>query len=172
MIRTYIALGSNLRNPLEQLRSAVRAIGALADSRIGKISTCYSGPAVGPGAQPDYLNAVLQLDTRLAPLALLTELQAIEQRQGRVRSTRWGPRTLDLDLLLYGDRRIDSERLVVPHPGMAGRNFVLYPLLEIAPANLMLPDGRDLGTLVAACPRGDLVHTALSLVIPDGAGPQ
>jgi len=172
MIRTYIALGSNLQQPLEQLRSAVRAIGALSHSHLGRTSACYSGPAMGPRGQPDYLNAVLQLDTRLAPLALLTKLQAIEQGQGRVRTARWGPRTLDLDLLLYGDRCIDTERLVVPHRGMAERNFVLYPLLEIAPANLMLPDGRDLDTLVSACPRGDLVRTALSLDFPDGAGRQ
>lgn len=172
MIRTYIALGSNLNNPLAQLRAAVSAIGTLPESRPGRISSCYRSRAVGPGEQPDYLNAVMQLDTSLSPLALLDSLQEIETNQGRERSLRWGARTLDLDILLYGERRIASERLVIPHPRLAERNFVLYPLLEISNIKLMLPGGHDLGTLVSACPLDDLERTAQSLDHSAGAGPR
>ena len=98
-----------------------------------------------------------------AGCGLGTYLQAIENEQGRVRTRRWGPRTLDLDILLYGDQAISSERLQVPHPRMAERNFVLYPLLDIAGPNLMLPDGRELGTLLKACPTGELTQTDLEL---------
>lgn len=163
MIRCYIGLGSNLQQPGDQLRRAVAAIGRLSRCRLGPVSPCYRSAAVGPGEQPDYLNAVLQLDSELSPEALLDALQAIEKAQGRVREEHWGPRTLDLDILLYGDRAISTERLQVPHPRMTGRNFVLYPLLDIAGPNLMLPDGRELGTLVAACPMGELVQTGLDL---------
>lgn len=163
MTRCYIALGSNLQQPLEQLRAAVITIGQLPQSRLVRVSSGYQSTAVGPGDQPDYLNAVLQLDTELPPLELLDVLQAIELQQGRVRELHWGARTLDLDILLYGDHLIDEPRLTIPHERMAQRNFVLYPLLEIGGPNLMLPDGRDLGTLVSACPEGDLVKTSQTL---------
>lgn len=163
MTPAYIALGSNLEDPARQLRQAVTAIGALPDSVIESISSVYDSAAVGPGTQPNYLNAVLQLNTTLPPLDLLDALQDIELRQGRVRSERWGARTLDLDIVLYGDQQIDGERLIVPHPAMAQRNFVLQPLTEIAGDNLLLPDGTVLGTLVAACPGGGLARTPLRL---------
>jgi 2-amino-4-hydroxy-6-hydroxymethyldihydropteridine diphosphokinase len=161
--RCYIALGSNQQQPEAQLRQAVSAISQLADSQLGPLSHCYRSAAIGPGEQPDYLNAVLQLDTRLTPEALLDALQAIENRQGRTRTVRWGPRTLDLDILLYGTLALSTDRLQIPHPRMAQRNFVLYPLLDVAGANLMLPDGLELGTLVSACPRGELVQSDLDL---------
>lgn len=163
MITSYIALGSNLQGPLQQLRTAVTAIAGLACSRLGGISPVYRSAAVGPGDQPDYLNAVVQLDTELAAPALLTALQAIEQAQGRVRAERWGARCIDLDILLYGSATIASEQLSIPHPAMAQRNFVLYPLADVAGANLVLPDGEELGTLIARCPRGDLVETGEQL---------
>lgn len=159
----YIALGSNQRQPLAQLRCAVAAIGQLAESRLQSVSHCYRSAAVGPGEQPDYLNAVLLLETGLTPEALLDALQGIENDQGRTRTVRWGPRTLDLDILLYGDLTLSTQRLQVPHPHMAERNFVLYPLLDLAGPNLMLPDGRELGTLVSACPIGELVQIDLDL---------
>ena len=90
--------------------------------------------------------------TKLSPIALLDAMQQIEQEQGRVRDIRWGPRTLDLDLLLYGDMKITSPTLTVPHPRMQQRNFVLYPLREISDTNLVLPDGSDLDTLLRQCP--------------------
>lgn len=166
----YIALGSNLKNPAAQLRAAVEAIGQLPDSQLGLISPGYRSCAVGPGEQPDYLNAVLELETSLAPDTLLLALQAIEGQQGRTRTVRWGARSLDLDILLYDNQTLDSEHLQVPHPRMAQRNFVLYPLLDIAGGNLMLPDGRELGTLVAACPVGDLVQIDLNLDAPGSTG--
>lgn len=143
-VRAYIGLGSNLGDPLAQLRSAVKALEQLPGSRLTAVSRFYRSSPMGPGDQPDYLNAVAMLDTTLEPLALLDALQAIEQQQGRVRSgERWGPRTLDLDLLLYGAEEIDHPRLRVPHPGIRERNFVLVPLAELAP-ELRFPDGDSL----------------------------
>ncbi len=165
MSRSYIALGSNLAQPLSQLKAAVEAIHALPQSTVTAISHAYRSTAVGPGEQPDYLNAVLCLETRLAPLALLEQLQAIENAQGRERNTRWGARTLDLDILLYDTISSSNPRLTLPHPRMTERNFVLYPLRDVADENLMLPDGRDLVTLLAACPAGDLTRIPQSLDI-------
>ena len=161
MTRAYIALGSNLRNPPEQLRTALDAIDRLPRSKRLRTSSFYRSEAVGPGEQPDYLNAVLALATELTALDLLGELQAIERSHGRIREQRWAARTLDLDILLYGQQKIDTPKLCIPHPRMAQRNFVLYPLLEIGGAKLLLPDGRELGTLLANCPRGDLAISQL-----------
>ena len=163
MTPVYIALGSNLQNPEKQLRRAVRALRTLPDSRVEQISPVYRSPAVGPGEQPDYLNAVLRLSTRLSPPDLLDALQRIEADQGRVREQRWDARTLDLDILLYGQERIETARLTVPHPAMKQRDFVLYPLAEIGGDNLLLPDGTVLGTLVAASAGGGLEKTDVRL---------
>lgn len=163
MIRTYIALGSNLDQPQKQLQRAVASLNALPGSRVEQVSGVYRSAAVGPPGQPDYLNAVLLLCTSLPALELLDALQQIEHEQGRVREIRWGARTLDLDILLYGQQRIDAQRLTVPHPAMAERNFVLYPLAEIGGENLLLPDGKVLGTLVAACTRNGLAKTDTEL---------
>jgi 2-amino-4-hydroxy-6-hydroxymethyldihydropteridine diphosphokinase len=156
MERVYLALGSNLAEPLAQLKAALRAIGELPRSRLAAVSSLYASDPLGPPGQPRYLNAVAALDTGLAPLALLDALQAIEQRQGRQRKAeRWGPRTLDLDILTFGERLIDQPRLRVPHYHMQARAFVLYPLAEIAPG-LRLADGRVLDALLAACPPSGL----------------
>jgi 2-amino-4-hydroxy-6-hydroxymethyldihydropteridine diphosphokinase len=170
MTPAYIGLGSNLQEPLRQLRAALQAIARLPSSQLLRVSSTYRSAAVGPGEQPDYLNAVLQLETALQPAELLTALQAIEVAQGRVRRVRWGARSLDLDILLYGDRQIATPSLTVPHPELQRRNFVLYPLAEIAGPNLVLPDGTELGTLIARCPWGDLVKTGLGLT-PDATVP-
>jgi 2-amino-4-hydroxy-6-hydroxymethyldihydropteridine diphosphokinase len=152
MERAYIALGSNLATPVEQLHAALRALAELPGSRLAAVSSFYASDPLGPPDQPRFVNAVAALDTELAPLALLDALQAIEREQGRVRKAeRWGPRTLDLDILLFGDRQLSGERLTVPHYHMHARAFVLYPLAEIAP-DLRLPDGRALNELLAACP--------------------
>jgi 2-amino-4-hydroxy-6-hydroxymethyldihydropteridine diphosphokinase len=165
MTPAYIALGSNLRRPQSQLGKAVAALAVLPHTQLVRVSSVYRSAAVGPGAQPDYLNAVLLLATKLAPMALLDAMQQIELDQGRVRDTRWGPRTLDLDLLLYGDIKITSSRLIVPHPRMQQRDFVLYPLREISDTNLVLPDGSDLDTLLQHCPADNLVRTQYQLRI-------
>ncbi|MDH0338783.1 2-amino-4-hydroxy-6-hydroxymethyldihydropteridine diphosphokinase [Pseudomonas otitidis] len=156
MERVYIGLGSNLSDPANQLRNALAALAALPGTQLSAVSSLYSSDPLGPPDQPRYSNAVAALDTDLAPLDLLDALQAIELSQGRVRKDeRWGPRTLDLDILLFGQRQIDEPRLQVPHYHMHARAFVLYPLAEIAP-DLQLPDGRPLQALLHACPYAGL----------------
>ena len=149
--RAYIGLGSNLDEPAEQLRSALQALDVLADTRLAAASALYTSDSLLPG-QPRYPNAVAAIDTRLAPLDLLDALQAIENDQGRVRQERWGPRTLDLDMLLFGDQLIDVPRLKVPHYHMHARPFVLYPLAELVDADFRLADGRSLQQLLQDCP--------------------
>ena len=146
MNKVYIALGSNLENPQAQLTAALQALNELSDSRLTAVSSFYQSKPLGPQDQPDYVNAVACLETSLAPLALLDELQRIEHEQGRVRLRRWGERTLDLDILLYADHIIQSERLTVPHYDMHQREFVIIPLIEIAP-HLVLPNGQSIQTL-------------------------
>lgn len=130
-----MAVGSNLDDPEVQVRAAFAALASLPGTRLVARSSCWRNPAVGPGPQPDFVNAVAGLLTRLAPAELLAALLGIERRQGRDRSSgvRWGPRRIDLDLLVHGTTVLDSADLVLPHPRMASRNFVLFPLLEIAP---------------------------------------
>lgn len=161
MTRAHIGLGSNLGEPVQQLRAALRALGSIPATRLLQSSSFYRSRAVGPGEQPDYLNAVAALDTGLSAHELLGHLQRIERQQGRVRNLRWGPRTLDLDLLLYGDREICDRRLTVPHPRLAERNFVLHPLAEIAGKALRLPGGMELGALLDACDDEHLTRTHL-----------
>ncbi|EPS1774766.1 2-amino-4-hydroxy-6-hydroxymethyldihydropteridine diphosphokinase [Klebsiella aerogenes] len=141
MTLVYIAIGSNLASPLEQVNAAIRALADIPDSRVVSVSSLYRTPPLGPQDQPDYLNAAVALETSLAPEALLYHTQRIELQQGRVRKAeRWGPRTLDLDIMLFGDAIINSERLTVPHYDMKNRGFMLWPLFEIAP-QLHFPDG-------------------------------
>ncbi len=144
MTRVYIAIGSNLASPLAQVNAAVTALAAIPDSRIVAVSSFYRTPPLGPQDQPDYLNAAVALETALQAESLLDHTQRIEQQQGRQRKAeRWGPRTLDLDIMLFGDAVIHSERLTVPHYDMKNRGFMLWPLYEIAPA-LHFPDGTTL----------------------------
>lgn len=126
--RCFIGLGSNLGDSRAILQHAVAALSALGDIRV---SDLYASPPMGPQDQPDYMNAVVELLTTLSPLALLDELQRIENESGRVRLRRWGERTLDLDLLLYADEQIQNERLTVPHIGISQRDFVVLPLLDL-----------------------------------------
>ena len=127
-IVTYIGLGSNLGDSKVILTEAVHKLASLGDVKISKL---YQSPPMGPQDQPNYLNAVVQLSTNLAPLALLDELQRFEQESGRVRLRHWGERTLDLDLLIYAEEKIQHERLTVPHVGVMERDFVLIPLLDL-----------------------------------------
>nr|WP_154743004.1 2-amino-4-hydroxy-6-hydroxymethyldihydropteridine diphosphokinase [Pseudomonas karstica] len=144
-------MGSNLAAPEQQLRCAIDALAKLPETTLGGVSAFYQSDSLLPG-QPRYTNAVAALDSTLAPLELLDALQAIENEQGRERLERWGPRTLDLDILLFGDRLIDEPRLKVPHYQIHLRAFVLYPLAELAPASLQLADGRLLSDLLTTCP--------------------
>lgn len=140
MKTVYIALGSNLNTPIEQLNSALTALNKLPQTSLSAVSSLYQSKPLGPQDQPDYVNAVVGIHTKLAPLELLDYLQQIENEQGRVRLRRWGERTLDLDILLYDDLVMKSERLTLPHYDMTNREFVIIPLYEIAP-NLILPQG-------------------------------
>jgi 2-amino-4-hydroxy-6-hydroxymethyldihydropteridine diphosphokinase len=151
-VKAYIGLGSNLDDPQRQLETAFSALDKLPGSSVTRHSAFYRSKPMGPADQPDYINAVAELTTGLAPQALLLALQAIEQAQGRVRNgQRWGARTLDLDLLLYGNEIINTDCLQVPHPGMAERDFVLIPLAEIAP-DVVIPGQPVLRLLLEHCP--------------------
>jgi len=133
-MQSYIGLGSNLDNPELQLEKALAALRDIPNTSLVKYSSFYRSMPLGPSDQPDFINAVALLDSGLTAGQLLSQLQSIENRQGRVRNgQRWGPRILDLDILLYGDQVIDEPELTVPHPGIRYRNFVLMPLLELAP---------------------------------------
>ncbi|RUR41168.1 2-amino-4-hydroxy-6-hydroxymethyldihydropteridine diphosphokinase [Vreelandella populi] len=127
----YIGLGSNLENPITQVRQAISELATLPLSQMHGTSSLYASRPVGPQDQPDFINAVVALKTQLSPLALLDQLQGLEQRHRRQRERPWGPRTLDLDLLLYGQEAISHPRLSVPHPHMQARAFVLAPLAEL-----------------------------------------
>ncbi|WP_417550678.1 2-amino-4-hydroxy-6-hydroxymethyldihydropteridine diphosphokinase [Methylophaga sp.] len=151
----YIGLGSNLENPLQQIKTAINDLQSLADITIVSVSSLYQSPPMGPADQPDYINAVLSLETTLPPHQLLDALQSVEQLHGRVRKRHWGERTLDLDILLYGNQILDDERLKIPHPGMHERAFVLYPLAEIAP-EVEIPGIGALQEILPLCPQGDL----------------
>lgn len=156
MITAYIAVGSNLADPVSQANLAIETLKNLPQSKFLATSKLYSSTPMGPQNQPDYINAVVAIETELTPIELLNCTQAIEQEQGRVRKDeRWGPRTLDLDIILYGNEVIDSERLTVPHYGMKEREFVLYPLAEIAPS-LQLPDGTELSELLKVVDKNGL----------------
>lgn len=144
MTLAYIAIGSNLAAPLEQVNAAVQALGEIPQTRVVAVSSFYRTPPLGPQDQPDYLNAAVTLETGLDAGTLLDNTQRIELQQGRVRKAeRWGPRTLDLDIMLFGNEVISTERLTVPHYDMKNRGFMLWPLFEIAP-DLAFPDGSSL----------------------------
>jgi 2-amino-4-hydroxy-6-hydroxymethyldihydropteridine diphosphokinase len=153
----YIGLGGNLENPREQVERAFVELASLPQSELLAQSPLYQSRPVGPAGQPDYINAVALIKTQLPPIELLDALQAIEQAHRRVRLEHWGPRTLDLDILLIDNQVLNTERLTVPHPFMTQRSFVLYPLADIAP-DLILPCGTALASLIARCDRDGLVR--------------
>ena len=151
MAKVFIGLGSNLDDPLSQLKKAIESLKEIKSLDLTGVSDFYRSSPMGPQDQPDYINAVAVLNTELKAEQLLDELQKIENNQGRVRSQRWGPRTLDLDILLYGNEVISTKRLTVPHSGMSERNFVLYPLRELVDADFEIPNLAGIETLLAAC---------------------
>lgn len=143
----YVALGSNLEQPELQLQRAADKIDSTPHIAISGYSRLYRSNPVGPTDQPDYCNAVVAVNTTLEPIQLLDALQSIENAHGRTRSVHWGARTLDLDIILFGDQTIKSEQLTIPHYQMHVRNFVLCPLLDVAP-ELKLPDGTALKAMI------------------------
>lgn len=150
MALVYIGIGSNLEDPLQQVQNAIIELAQLPASQLVKSSSLYRSKPLGPKDQPDFINAVIALETQLPPLSLLDALQALELQYGRVRTSHWGPRTLDLDVLLYDQQQLQTERLILPHPGLKNRIFVLKPLMEIAP-ELVLPSGERLADLLMQC---------------------
>lgn len=161
MTPCFIGAGANLGEPVETLRWARRQLASLPGASNLQASSLYRSAAIGPGEQSDYLNAVLSMDSTLAPEVLLQALQTLENDAGRVRRERWGPRTLDLDLLLYGDLYWDSATLTLPHPRIFERNFVLQPLAELVTPKFRFPDGSALSERLAQCPDNPLQRTAL-----------
>ena len=150
-VRAYIGLGSNLDNPVAQVLEAVEELEMIPDTILAARSSLYSGRPMGPEDQPDYVNAVVALDTLLSADELHRALVSIEDQQGRARDgEKWGPRIIDLDLLLYGNSTIDTDTLTVPHPGMHERDFVIVPLEEIA-GNVKIPGKGFLYSLINKC---------------------
>jgi 2-amino-4-hydroxy-6-hydroxymethyldihydropteridine diphosphokinase len=150
MENAYIGLGSNLDDPQAQVEAGLRALAGLPRSRLLRWSRLYRSSPWGDVDQPDFINAVALIETMLAPTELLHELLAIERRAGRERhARRWGPRVLDLDILVFGDRRIDEPGLRLPHPRLSERAFVLVPLADVEP-HLAVPGCGSVGQLLAA----------------------
>ncbi len=157
MSGVFIGLGSNLQQPLEQLKKARLLINANPGIQEIAFSRFYRSSPMGPQDQPDYVNAVMQICCSQSPLDLLHLLQDIEKQQGRVRNgLRWGARTLDLDILLLGDQILDQLELTVPHPGIKDRAFVLYPLQDLVEDDFFIPGQGHLADLIAQCPRQGL----------------
>ena len=148
-IDVYIGLGSNLDQPLQHVEQAFQTLAQHRYFRHARISNIYQSKPVGPQDQPDFINAVAHVQTQLGPHDVLDQLQAIEQQHGRKRLRHWGERSLDLDLLLYGQARIRTPRLTVPHAHMHERGFVLYPLADLAP-NLCFAGDLDFSANLAA----------------------
>jgi len=151
----YIGLGSNLDNPELHVSKAIDDIKLINNCDFISSSSLYKTPPMGPQDQPDYINAIVKIQSGISALELLDELQALEQHHHRVRTVRWGARNLDLDIILYGTQEIDSIRLKIPHPGLYVRAFVLYPLLEIEP-NLSLPNGATIAAQVESLGEQDI----------------
>ncbi|MEE9336249.1 MAG: 2-amino-4-hydroxy-6-hydroxymethyldihydropteridine diphosphokinase [Granulosicoccaceae bacterium] len=150
--QVFIGLGSNMNEPLVQLKGALAALRSTPGLTNISCSSVYQTTPMGPADQLDYINAVVQCDTTLSASRLLDRMQLIENRAGRVKDRQWGPRSLDLDLLLYGQQVINTLRLTVPHAGIAERSFVLYPLADLAPS-LDIPGKGKLSDLLDRCPQ-------------------
>jgi len=146
MTLCYIGLGANLDDPAGQIVTALQGLAAMQDTRLLQWSSLYGSKPLGPQDQPDYVNAVATLETDLTPEQLLDAVKEQEEKQGRIKKRHWGERTIDLDILLFGDQSYHSERLTIPHKEMCNRSFVVLPMLEIAP-QLTLPDGKKLADL-------------------------
>lgn len=170
MIEAFVGLGSNIEDPGKQLDTACHRLAALPNTQLVALSAVYESPPMGPPDQPWYLNACARLQTTQTPESLLGALLAIEESMGRVRHRRWGERCIDLDLLLFGDSRIQSDRLTLPHPGLYIRDFVLSPLSDLVGSEYVMPNGVDIGTLLAGCTTGSLMKRDIQLPTVDSLG--
>jgi 2-amino-4-hydroxy-6-hydroxymethyldihydropteridine diphosphokinase len=155
MTDVFVGLGSNLADPAAQLGRAIAELAALPNTTLVAQSPFYASKPVGPQHQPDYVNGAAWLNTGLAPHDLLDHLQNIEHAHGRERLQHWGPRTLDLDVLLFGQQTLTDDRLTVPHAQLSQRDFALQPLLDLDP-ELTLPDGTTVALLRQQCPDNQL----------------
>ena len=139
MNTVFIALGSNLHNPIYHLEKGIRQINHLPETNIVKRSSLYKSKPLGPKNQPNFINAVVKIKTNYDPIELLNALQDIENKHHRRRTKKWGPRTLDLDILIFNHIEMNNERLVIPHPEIINRDFVLIPLFEVTNYNFNIP---------------------------------
>ena len=139
-IEAYIGLGSNLENPAHQIKTAIEELDQKQHTQVLAVSSFYQSPPMGPSDQPDYINAAVKIQTWLSPFQLLELTQSIERSHGRVPTETWGPRVIDLDILLYGRLSLHTDSLIIPHVGIKNRDFVLKPLLDLEP-QLQLPCG-------------------------------
>jgi 2-amino-4-hydroxy-6-hydroxymethyldihydropteridine diphosphokinase len=162
--RAFIGLGSNVGDRLQFLQRAVKRLSATAGVHVLNVSSVYETEPIGPAAQAWFLNAVVEIDTSLSPPALLASTQGIEHAMGRVTTYRWGPRAIDLDILLYGHRRVKTANLEIPHPELCNRVFAMLPLLELAP-DAALPDGAR----ISSCLSPLLPSQRVNLVAPASA---
>ena len=151
MNRALLSLGANIEAPLSQLARARAALETHPRITLTAVSRVYRSAPIGPQEQPDFFNAAIDLSTDLSAHGVLAALQDIEAHQGRRRLTPWGPRCIDLDLILFNDEHVDTPDLIVPHPRMHERAFVLDPLIEILGEHYRLPNGHTLGRLRAGC---------------------
>jgi 2-amino-4-hydroxy-6-hydroxymethyldihydropteridine diphosphokinase len=161
MTLCYLGLGSNLRTPQRQIRQTMALLQTLPRTRVLKKSQCFRSKACGLRAQPMFCNAVVLIDTTLPPHTLLRHCQIIEQHKKRIRKKRWGARTIDIDLLLYGTMSIQTKPLTIPHPALLQRDFVMLPLLSITPS-LTLPDGQAMASLISSFTRNYVVNAQMS----------
>jgi 2-amino-4-hydroxy-6-hydroxymethyldihydropteridine diphosphokinase len=152
----YIGLGSNLNNPKHQIKDALIALNATQDVKVVALSSLYQSKPIDDSKQPDYINAICQVDTHLTALELLYVCQGIETKQHRVREKKWGARTIDLDIILYGVQVVASKQLIIPHPEMMNRAFVLVPLSELE-SDLKVPVLGPLQALIDLIDTSDLV---------------
>jgi len=150
MICAFVGMGSNLEDPISQIKRGIEAMRGLPETELIAASSLYRTPPWGKQDQPDFINAVVKLKTKQTALHLMSLLFGIENAHHRTREEKWGPRTLDCDLILYGQHVIETPELTVPHPRMKTRGFVLLPLAEIAP-NMQLPTGEYITDLLAHC---------------------
>lgn len=150
-VDAFVALGSNLGDPVRQIHAAFSALAGLPGTTVVAVSALYANPPIGPQDQPEFVNAVARLHTTLSAQTLLVELKRLEAAAGRQGTRHWGERVLDLDLLTYADEESADPALLLPHPGIASRRFVLVPWLDIAP-DARLPDGREIAALLVDAP--------------------
>lgn len=156
----FLGLGSNMDKPLQQIETALQQLRQHPELELTQVSSRYRSAPLGPQDQDDYINAVVSVSTRLTPQQLLHAMQVLENAHGRVRNRHWGPRTLDIDLLSYDQLQLQTVELVLPHPQIAQRNFVLIPWIEIAGGDFSLPGLGCLDELLSRCPPNDLQRVA------------